>query len=133
MPTSEVFVRALYKPYGTGIDPDYLGKPASGIFASRLLSLIRADQGVLPGNVGKLDEDPLCDCQDDDGFRLSSIETRPLSADRATAKVSFVIGRIPKVIILDLTATNGTWRVADVHSGRIPSLIAFLSYSGVRN
>ena len=127
------FVRALYKPYGTGADPDYLGKSASRIFAPRLLRLIRADQGVSPGTVGKLDEDPLCDCQDDDGFRLFSIKTYPSSPGRATAKVSFVIGRVPRTIILDLTTIDRCWRIADVHSDRIRSLVSFLTNSGARN
>lgn len=133
MVDGEAFVRGLYKPYGTGVDPDYLGKSASVIFAPRLLRLIRADQAVPPGTVGKLDEDPLCDCQDDDGFHLSSIKTHQSPLGRATAKVSFIIGHVPKLIILDLTAIDRRWRIADVHSARIHSLVSFLKNSGIQN
>ena len=133
MAAGEAFVRALYRPYGTGADPDYLGQSASGIFAPPLLSLIRADQGVSPGTVGKLDEDPLCDCQDDDGFRLSSIETHASPPGRATARVSFVIEHVSRSITLDLTTIDRRWRIADVHGGRIHSLVSFLKDSGAQN
>ena len=74
--------------------------------APRLLSFIRTDQEISPGSVGTLAKDPPCDCQDDDGFRLSSIKIHPLPAGQATAAVSYIVGDVPKSVTLDLTTTD---------------------------
>ena len=126
----EAFVRDLYKYYGEENRPDPLGQVAPKLFMPRLLDLIRADERVPSGDIGRLDEDPLCDCQDDGGFRLSSIMIDRLSADQATATVRMIVGVVPIVIVLDLVQSDSRWRIADVHSRSIPSLVAFLSSIG---
>ena len=94
--------------------------------------MIRSDERVPPGDIGKLDEDPLCDCQDDGGFRLSAIMIHRQSADRVSTKVNFSILSFSKVIILDLVKIGGDWRIADVHAQRMPSLVSFLENTGAR-
>ncbi len=128
--TAEAFVRGVYADYGRPDSPDVLGEPAPGIFAPRLLGLIRADQKAAGGEVGRLDEDPLCDCQDDDGFRLSSVGVARGAAGGVVATVRFVIGAVPVVVSLDLVTTRDGWRVADVHSRDMPSLVSLLEGSG---
>jgi hypothetical protein len=61
------FVTGLYGAYNGG-EPDYLGRQAGAVFSPRLLSLVRKDQAATPeGEVGALDWDPICDCQDSTG------------------------------------------------------------------
>lgn len=128
--TPEAFVRNAYSEYGKENRPDSLGQIAPKLFTPKLLSLIRADERVPPGGIGRLDEDPLCDCQDDGGFRLSSVTTERVSQDQATVTTHMIIGTVPGVIILDLVQIGTEWRIADVHSRSIPSLISFLSSTG---
>ena len=128
--TPRALVQALYKDYGKDGRPDVLGQLAQRFFAPRLLKLIQADERVPVGKVGRLDEDPLCDCQDDGGFHLSSITVDQPSTDRATATARFTLGAAPVTIVLDLETINGEWRIADVHNQSIPSLISFLSGTG---
>ena len=124
--TADAFVRGVYRDYGKPDRADVLGEPAPGIFAPRLLGLIRADEKAAAGEVGRLDEDPLCGCQDDDGFRLSSVRVVRRAAGRAVATVRFVISVVRVVVVLDLVRTGDGWRIADVHSRDMPSLAAFL-------
>ena len=123
---ADAFVRALYQQYGKPDRPDELGEPAPRIFAPRLLALIRADEKAAGGEVERLDEDPLCNCQDDDGFRLSSITIVRRPAGRVVATVRFRFHVVSEMVSLDLVAARGGWRVADVHSRDIPSLVSFL-------
>ena len=128
--TPEAFVRNLYSEYGKENRLDSLGQVAPKLFTPKLLSLIRADEQVPPGGIGKLDEDPLCDCQDDGGFRLSSVTTVRSSQNQATITTHMIIGGIPIAVVLDLVQIGNEWRVADVHSRSISSLISFLSSTG---
>ena len=130
--TPEAFIQALYKDYGKDGRPDVLGQLAPRFFAPRLLRLIQADERVPVGEVGRLDEDPLCDCQDDGGFHLSSIVVNRSSTDRATATARFTLDTAPVTIVVDLETVNGAWRIADVHNRSMPSLISFLSGTGSR-
>ncbi len=128
--TANAFVHGVYRDYGKPDWSGVLGEPAPDIFAPRLLGLIRADEKAAAGEVGRLDEDPLCDCQDDDGFRLSSVVVARQSGNRVVATVRFVIGVVPEVVALDLVTTRGGWRIADVHSRSVRSLVSFLEGGG---
>ncbi len=130
MATPQAFVQALYKDYGKDGRPDVLGQLATRLFAPRLLKLIQTDERVPVGEVGRLDEDPLCDCQDDGGFHLSSITVNRPSTGQATATARLTLDTAPVTIMLDLETINGEWRIADVHNQSIPSLISFLSSTG---
>ena len=61
------FLADLYDQYKPGRPaPHPLGKQAEQIFAPPLLGLIRRDQNREAGEVGALDYDPICACQDYD-------------------------------------------------------------------
>lgn len=125
--TPHEFVRNLYEPYKTRYGPTYLGEQAPQVFSPRLLNLIRADQDARLGE-GKLDEDPICNCQDSDGFQLSNIQVSRLSPHQATARVTFAIGDERKFVILDLLRSNSSWRVAVIHNDSFPSVVSYLSH-----
>lgn len=124
---ARAFTHRLYDAYRTGA-PDYLGRDARRTFAPHLLALILEDRASAPpGEVGLLDGDPICDCQDAGGLRLTRLAITAAGRGRARAQVSL---RFPpaetRVMTLDLVAEGGEWRVADVHTPETPSLVRFL-------
>ena len=122
------FVSDLYAGYAHG-EPDYLGKGADRVFSTRLLGLIRADQKATPeGDVGALDGDPICDCQDQQITDVA-VEATPLSPGHVRARVRFRNFGRPQDLTLDLALGRRGWRVDDVHTRDTPSLIALLRQS----
>jgi hypothetical protein len=124
---ARAFTRRLYEAYRSGA-PDYLGRDARRTFAPRLLTLILRDRASAPpGEVGLLDGDPICDCQDAGGLRLTGLAITTAGSGQARARVTL---RFPpaetRVLILDLAAERGEWRVADVHAPETPSLVRYL-------
>ena len=121
------FVSGLYAAYhGDGRGPDYLGRQAKTVLSPRLLALVRLDAARTPaGDVGALDGDPICDCQDTSGLRLTDLKISG-GDGRAVAKVRLHFPDGPRTLRLDLVALDGRWRVDDVHSESMPSLVKYL-------
>ncbi len=126
--SAAAFVRKLYAAYH-GRGPDYLGRQARVVFSPSLLQLMRREAARTPaGEVGALDGDPICDCQD---FEISKVEVAVAggSDGRALATVNLLNFGDPKTVKLDLVAVRGHWRVNDVHTADTPSLISLLQES----
>ncbi len=120
------FVAGLYGAYH-GSGPDYLGRQAKATFSPPLLSLLR--RATAPKDeVGALDGDPICDCQD---FRISKVDVQIAagSSGKAVATARFRNFGEPQKVTLDLVALDGHWRVSDVHTTNTPSLVAYLRQS----
>ncbi len=124
---AKLFVERLYQSYSEPDSPPILGRRASTLFAPKLLAEIRADQTRHPGAVGKLDHDPICDCQDSDGLKPFQINVTELPDSRAEASVRFKLGESVRALRLHLISTQGGWRIADVATQGMPSLRAFLA------
>src|SRR5579864_9283091 len=79
------FVEQLYSSY---VNPSFspLERPEQ-IFAPPLTAAIKEDQRLARGEVGFLDGDPLCDCQDTAGIR-SRILSLAAKGATASARVS---------------------------------------------
>jgi hypothetical protein len=123
---ARAFATALYTAYGTG-DPDYLGADASKTFAPHLLALIRRDRANTPaGEVGILDGDPICDCQDAGGLRMTNLVVKAAGPQRAQARAVLHFPGETRAVTLDLESVRGHWRVADVHTRATPSLAGLL-------
>jgi Protein of unknown function (DUF3828) len=123
---AQAFVLKLYQAYAHG-SPDYLGHNATQIFSAPLLKLIQRDAAqTKPGEIGALDGDPICDCQDSAGFSDLDVTVVAGGKDRARADVRFVIAATAVAVSLDLVAVHGQWRVDDVHTPDMPSLVALL-------
>ena len=123
----EAFLRRIYAPYVRGdqhVSPT--GKDAAKIFDVRLSALIHKDQVNAKGEIGALDQDPICDCQDFGRLTALSIKLRQGDQRRAIASVLFLNGSTPASLTYKLVSTRSGWRVADVGSKDIPSLTAFL-------
>ena len=121
------FVQGLYKSYGADNSGAVLGKKADAIFSAPLLAEIRADQRAHEGEAGKLDHDPICNCQDPDGLVLSHLKVSAAQAGKASAEVVVRLGRQEKSVTLDLAQTRDGWRVDDIATAATPSLRRFLA------
>lgn len=126
--SAEAFLRRLYAPYIAGdTKVDLLGAPATTIFTPPLLRLIRQDQAVPDGEVGALNFDPFCNCQDFDRLTRFSVVVRPQGPGRATGTVRFVNQTTSETITFRLVRTGVRWRIADIGSKDMPSLVALLT------
>ena len=123
--SAQGFVAGLYHAYERS-QPNYIGSRAASVFSPRLLDLIRRDERDAHGEVGALDGDPICDCQDADGVRLTALTVAPAGRGRATARVRLHFPDGPRAMTLDLTSVGGQWRVDDVHTKDTPSLVRLL-------
>ncbi|MDB5484012.1 MAG: hypothetical protein JWO83_5065 [Caulobacteraceae bacterium] len=127
--TARTFTERLYEAYQHG-HPDYLGALARVTFAPRLLALIRHDEAAAsPGDVGVLDGDPICDCQDDAGLKAERIEIENVATGRALATVTLRFPAEATKVRLDLVSRRGRWRVADIRTKDVPSLVGLLEKS----
>jgi hypothetical protein len=127
LPSAHRFVAAIYGHYPTSDKrPSFepTGSLAPALFDAALVRLIREDQRLAKGEVGALDGDPFCDCQDDGG---TSYTVGPGQAGAAGAAIVKVERRgpgaeKPETITLDLVHTPVGWRVHDIHTVNSPSL-----------
>jgi len=126
--SAEAFLHRLYAPYVAGdMSVAPTGKAAPSIFDSHLTALIRTDQRNARGEVGALDGDPICDCQDFEPLKSLSIDVRRIDETHATAMVRFINGARAVSLNYRLSASRSGWRVTDIGSEDIPSLLAYLA------
>jgi hypothetical protein len=126
---ARTFVQRLFQGYEHG-SPDYLGPQARRIFSPRLLGLIRRDERLAHGEVGELDGDPICDCQDSADLGQVRVEVEDAGPGRARAHVRFVLQTEPRRATFDLVSAGGHWRIDDVHTNDTPSLVRLLERAG---
>jgi len=96
-------------------------------FAPRLLAAINEDSKLAHGEVGYLDGDPICQCQDADGMRPSITSVTRTSRDKAVVNVS--IGwpsDKARPVRFSVVETSRGWRISDVSSADEPSLLRAL-------
>jgi hypothetical protein len=125
--SARAFLEQVYAKYaGAGKGPDTLGKDAPDLFAPELLALIREDQRISRGEVGLLDHDPICSCQDTAAFQITAVQVTPMAQSRAKAKVSFVNGGHPVRVGFSLIKDSGHWRILDIAEPTVPSLKRYL-------
>jgi len=130
---AQAFVLKLYRAYKHGPGPDYLGRQAKTVFSPALLALMRRETALTPkGDVGALDGDPFCDCQDYTITRVT-VAVAAQGKDRARADVHFRNFDKPTAVTLDLISVKGSWRVDDLHPADLPSLSKLLTDSIAQN
>jgi hypothetical protein len=123
--TPGAFLQRLYAGYQ---DPDYdpLARPEQ-IFAPPLVAAIREDWRLSGDEVGYMDADPLCQCQDAAGLRAAIGEARPSGRSQATARVRIAFGGSDRRDLrLKLVRTAAGWRISDIATAEEPSLLAGL-------
>ena len=111
--TPRAFIAQVYAGYRhAGYNPlDRLDRT----FAPELAAAIREDARLAKGEVGYLDGDPLCNCQD--YLKLSATIRSVAQPNRRTAsarvRVNLGVDR-PRDLRLELKRTPAGWRIADV-------------------
>ena len=126
--SAEAFLRSLYSGYMSGQKtPSPTGRVANDLFAPPLLALIRADQALAAGEVGILDRDPICACQDYDTLEQLKIGLKPGGPARANGTVSFKNSGTATIVRFSLMEVNGNWRIGDISEPGITSMRRFLA------
>lgn len=111
---AERFVRGIYAHYRK--DGEGIGMDSTAVYTASLLALMRGDQQAAgPGEVGLIDGDPLCDCQD---FEINAVRLalRPSGQNRLNAEVKFHNLDRDVSLRLELLLTPAGWRVDNVDS-----------------
>jgi hypothetical protein len=102
-------------------------------FAPPLAAAIRDDERLADGEVGYLDGDPLCDCQDFSELKPRIERVRMHGRAAADARILLDFGTSDaRIVSLQLVLTKGGWRVADVATKEEPSLLGALRRSNRR-
>ena len=99
-------------------------------FAPQLVAAIREDSRLAHGEVGYVDGDPICQCQDPDGMHASVVKVTQQGRDKATANVSIGWDNDkPRPTQFSLVRTRSGWRIADVSSADEPSFLRAIEKS----
>jgi hypothetical protein len=123
--TPEAFLERVYAGYR---DPDYspLARPGR-VFAAPLVAAMRDDRRLSRGEVGYMDGDPLCQCQDPAGLRPLVADVRHPTQRTASARILLRFGGdADREVRLQLVRTPSGWRIADVGTLDSPSLLSDL-------
>ena len=126
--TPTVHMEQLYARYSEpGFNP--LAKPEL-YFTPKLAAAIEEDSRLAKGEVGYLDGDPICQCQDSAGLRATVANERMIGAGKAEVCVSIgLTGYPPRPATFLLVQTEAGWRIADVSSVDESSLLRALEQS----
>lgn len=120
--TPKAFMQRLYAGYR---DPNFdpLTHPQR-IFARRLIFAVSEDARLARGEVGYVDADPVCQCQDPTGMHATVVSVKLHGANRATANVSLRFGKSrARPVKFSLVRTKAGWRISDVSSSDEPSFV----------
>ena len=99
-------------------------------FAPKLRAAIDEDSRLAKGEVGYLDGDPICQCQDSDGLKSKVRRIRLQGADKAFAEVLLDYPDSTATHVkFSLVKTKAGWRIADITSGDEPSLLRAIATS----
>jgi hypothetical protein len=97
------------------------------VFAPPLLRAIKEDSRLANGEVGYLDGDPVCQCQDSAGIHPTITSVTQERPDKAVVRVSIGWnGDKARPATFKLVRTKAGWRIADVGSADEPSLLRAL-------
>ena len=127
--------RFLERVYASYHDSNFSPfRHADRYFVPRLVAAISEDSRLAHGEVGYLDGDPLCQCQDAAGLHARVLRVRTPSPKSANAEVALDYpDNTPTRIRLSLAMTKSGWRIADVSAGGDPSLLRALEASNAKS
>ncbi|HEY1057754.1 MAG TPA: DUF3828 domain-containing protein [Limnobacter sp.] len=102
---------------------------ADTVYSKALSTLIKKDQtSAGPGELGRLDFEPLCNCQDTGAIQSVTItDTDGKPPQWLTLQIKWEDRSPTTPILLHFIQEDGQWRIDDVVSNDIPSLHTFLS------
>jgi hypothetical protein len=122
------FLRQVYAHYR---EPNFSPfKHPEHFFAPKLLGAIAEDSELAHGEVGYLDGDPICQCQDTSGMRPVINAVTQRGPNMASVRVSIAWPHDKtQHVRFSLVRTQSGWRIADTSSVGEPSLLAALEES----
>jgi len=125
--TPRAFLARLYARYERG-DLNPIPRQEK-IYAPELVRQMRLNAKLYgPNEVGLIDYDPVCQCQDMSEMKARIGEIAAAGPGRAEAKVSIGFGHQTErqAIRIKLLHTPAGWRIADIGSREQPSLLGDL-------
>ncbi len=126
--TPRAFMERLYASYRNSDFSPF--EHPERVFAPRLLAAINEDSRLAQGEVGYLDGDPVCQCQDAAGLKAAITKVQMQGSGKATIRVSIGLeGYKPRRAVFSLVRIKGGWRIADVSSPAEKSLLSGLEQS----
>ncbi len=123
----ETFVRRVYARYrtdGPGLPMERPG--GSAFYTGALLDAFAKDSALANGEIGAIDSDPICVCQDYENLRVTAVAIENGEADTVKARVKFTNLQYHETVTLTLSRTAAGWRIADVGSQHQPSIMALI-------
>lgn len=120
------FLSHIYAGYHPDAGLDAI-LPDEEVYTPALIAAMQANSDAYAGEVGYLDGDPLCDCQDTaQDLRQLSFDIQPLADGELRASAQLDDPQHPLQLQLTLQRQGSSWRVADIASPRAPSLLQAL-------
>jgi len=125
--SAEQFLRGLYAKYThNGKPTPFVYPDARTIADANMMALLKRDRDKSNGEVGAMDSDPVCRCQDWEAIKVTALQVAIQGANAASADVTFSdMGEVQKVHY-SLAWTKDGWRIHDIGTRDEPSLIAYL-------
>jgi len=123
--TPSAFAARLYASYR---DEDYSPfRHPRQVFAQPFVAALAEDSRLSRGEVGFIDADPLCQCQDPSGMKAELGDARRISERQSEVPVRLRFGAADvRYIRLKLIRTAAGWRVADIAAEDSPSFLGEL-------
>lgn len=126
---ARAFVQKLYAHYPQKGEPYFepTDKNAADVFEPGMIAAFREDARLAKGEVGFVDGDPICNCQDDGGMTSKIVSVTMKGTDKADVVVNILFeGGKPTPQTLHLVVVKGQWRIYDISSAEEPSYRADL-------
>jgi len=125
--TPQAFVTQLYARYRNESFSPF--NHIDAIFAPRLAAAIKLDRRLAQGEIGALDHDPVCLCQDASGLRAEILHVASPAPDRAVVSMMLRYDGSPHIAPTRLTLQrlHAGWRIADLSDQG--SLLAYLDHA----
>ena len=127
--SAKAFVEKLYSHYPSNPNRkafDPTGKNAREVFDPGMIAAFREDARLANGEVGFVDADPLCQCQDDSSLRPKLASVTMTGPNAADAVVNLQYPSETLALTLHLVPVNGAWRIHDLSIGDVKSYRADL-------
>lgn len=125
--TSQAFLDTLYMPYKQGKAQETAPARTKALYSADLATLIERDRAEAQGEVGVLDYDPICNCQDFDKLADVRVADVHEAGDTASANVSFRNGAASETIAYRLKREGGSWHIDDICPAKGSCLKAMLT------
>ena len=125
--SAEQFLRGLYAKYThNGKPTPFVYPDAKTIADADMMALLKHDRDKSNGEVGAMDSDPICRCQDWEAIKVKSLTVTMQSASAANADVTISdLGDVQKIHYALIWTKDG-WRIHDIGAKDEPSLVTYL-------